>query len=497
MIETRAMHLEELLPEAPADAMLAQMFGADVYAVGGRIRDAAIGYVHNRDVAPHKDLDYVITGHTLGRVHEILTSANIAVDTVGTAFSVLKVRIGTEVVDVSMARREISTGPGHRDFEVVSSPDVLIEEDLLRRDFTINALALNLLRRSIVAPDGALEDVRTRTIRAIGRNTFEDDPLRLLRAAQFASRLGFEIEAKTFRQMQEKAQLVRHCSAERVRDEIIKLMEKSNRPSIGFEILRDTGLLAHIVPELLGAVGLVQNRHHDFDVWDHVMAALDHSAEAGHDLVTRLAVLMHDIGKPATAAPRSDGEGNTFHGHHRVGAEMTQEIMRRLRFPEKTTEDVVRAVRHHMYDTREVGGGDLPDAALRRFIRRVGVENLQRQFQVRYADVLGHGPSNNDMTDNLIFQKRVQEIVDQNPVVSPRNLKIRGHDVIAIFIDEGLFPANYKGDKTVSVVIEKLMELVLEAPSLNEPELLADRCAQMVREMVAQEREIATSTLSM
>jgi putative nucleotidyltransferase with HDIG domain len=483
------MTIEDLIPVAPADDLLARSFGANAYAVGGRIRDAAIGHSHGREVAAHKDLDYVITGHTVEQVYGILSAAAIHVDTVGAAFSVLKVKVGDDTVDVSIARRERSTGPGHRDFEVISGPDVTIEEDLGRRDFTINALALNLRDRTMISPVGALDDVRNGVIRAIGRNTFEDDPLRLLRAAQFASRLGFRIERETFRQMREKARLIRHCSPERVRDELVKMIGKSDRPSIGIEILRSTGLLAHVLPELLEGIGVIQNRHHEFDVWDHLMSSLDHSAAAEHDLATRMAVLMHDIGKPRTAAPRSDGDGNTFHGHDREGAAMTQVILRRLRFPDKFTEDVVRAVRQHMYDISEIGGGELSDATLRRFIRRVGVDNIQRQFDVRYADALGHGVGNDDISDNIVFQGRVRDILDTNPVVSARNLLIRGNDVIAVLIEEGAFPADYRGDRTVSVIVERLLEAVIEAPFRNQRDILMERCREMAREMLDRKDE--------
>lgn len=488
------MKLEDLIPEVPADTLLVRLFGANAYAIGGRVRDAAIGHARNLPVAEHKDLDYVITGSAVDDVYVRLRDADVNVDTVGRQFSVLKVKIGDETIDVSVARRERSTGPRHRDFEVVSGPGVTIEDDLSRRDFTINALALRLDDRKVISPPGALDDVRRGLIRAVGLNTFEEDPLRLLRAAQFASRLGFDIEPQTFLQMREKAHLVRHCSPERARDELIKLIEKSSKPSIGIEILRTSGLMTFIIPELLEGVGMVQNRHHRFDVWSHLMSSVNHSAAAGHDLTTRFAALLHDIGKPRTAAPRADGEGNTFHGHDRAGAEITQSILRRLRFPDKFTDDVVRAVRHHMYDLREINGSELSDATLRRFIRRVGLDNIQRQFDVRYADAKGHGTDNDELKrDNISFQERVWEIVERKPVVSARDLVVRGGDVIAVLIEEGAVPPDYRGDRTVSVIVEKLLDAVIEDPSQNERDILLDRCTQMVREIVADRQEAIAS----
>jgi putative nucleotidyltransferase with HDIG domain len=193
---------------------------------------------------------------------------------------------------------------------------------------------MDLIDRRIVAPERAIEDLRDGVIRAISDTSFDDDPLRMLRAAQFASRLEFAIEPRSLTQISEKAEAIRHCSPEGIRDELVKLLEKSRYPSRGITILRDTGLLAHFTPELLVSVGMVQNDYNAFDVWNHIMAALDASAEANDDINTRMAVLLHDIAKPRTAAPRADGQGNTFYGHEQQGAEMAIEIRRRLRFPE-------------------------------------------------------------------------------------------------------------------------------------------------------------------
>ena len=179
----------------------------------------------------------------------------------------------------------------------------------MRRDFTVNAIAVNLRTGRITAPDGAMDDVRDGVIRAISATSFDEDPLRLLRAAQFASRLEFTIEPVTFAQMREKAEAVRHCSPERIRDEVVKLIEKSARPSVGIALMRDSGLLTHTVPELLEGIGVVQNRHHKFDVWHHVMAALDHSAAAGDDLLTRMAcpAARHRQAANGGSAPRRRG----------------------------------------------------------------------------------------------------------------------------------------------------------------------------------------------
>ena len=310
--------------------------------------------------------------------------------------------------------------------------------------------------------------------------------MRLLRAAQFASRLGFKIDPGTFAQMQSKASALRHCSPERVRDELIKLLEKSVRPSYGMALLRDSGLLAYIVPELLEAVGVIQNHYHSFDVWDHVMAALDASALAGHDLSARMAVLMHDIAKPRTAAPRRDGKGNTFYSHEALGAEMTAEILRRLKFSEEFIEKVRLAVHEHMYVTNQSDGEQLSDAALRRFIRRLGPANVERQFAVRYADLRGKGLDIAEAAGrNEVFERRVRRLMAETTPISVKQLAVKGEDVIGILVEQGVRPAGYSGGKDVGAILERLLEAVMDDPRIGERETLLARCAELVGKMRA------------
>jgi len=472
------------IPRVSADAALVALFGTNVYAIGGRIRDALIAYTHDRAAPEPKDLDYVITGHTLPQVVAALQGIGAKVDSVGASFAVLKVTMDGTTIDVALPRREQSTGSGHRDFAVDFGPEISIEDDALRRDFTINALGLQLADQRIVAPAGALDDLRHGIIRAITEFSFDDDPLRMLRAAQFASRLDFTIEPGTFAQMQGKAAAIRHCAPERIRDELIKLLEKSRRPSLGMNLLRDSGLLAHVLPELGESVGVVQNRHHAFDVWDHVMAALDASAAAGHDLTTRTAVLLHDVAKPRTAAARADGEGNTFYSHEIVGAEMTEDILRRLRFSEDFIGNVRLAVREHMYATRDSDGRELSDAAVRRFIRRVGLDNIDRQFAVRRADRLGRGDKSEDSSPHdEAFAQRVRDVLSRRTPISLKELPVTGEDVIDALVQHGLQPAGYRGGRDVGQILERLLELVIENPEHATRESLLASCEAMVREM--------------
>lgn len=476
--------LAALVPEIPADAVLVDLFGPSVYAIGGRIRDALVGHFHHRSMPGPKDFDYVVTGHTLPEVLEAFQTGGFKVDAVGASFAVLKVRIDHVTIDVALPRRERSTGPGHRDFAVDFGPEVSIEDDTMRRDFTINALCLQLSERRIMAPDRALDDLRRGIVRAISDSSFDDDPLRMLRAPQFASRLGFAIEPNTFAQMRSKAPAIRHCSPERIRDELAKLLEKSPQPSHGMNLLRYSGILSQIMPELLESVGVIQNRYHAFDVWDHVMAALDASASAGHDLETRIAVLLHDVGKPRTAAARLDGQGNTFYGHEVIGAEMSVEILRRLRFSEDFVENVRHAIREHMYVTRDSDGAELSDAAVRRFIRRVGPDNIDRQFAVRQADVAGRGDKpDGGNAHNEVFEQRVRNLLQERTPISLRDLPVTGKDVIEILVKNEIRPAGYRGGKDVGLILERLLETVIENPADADRDLLLTRCSDMARQI--------------
>ena len=201
----------------------------------------------------------------------------------------------------------------------------------------------------------------------------------MLRAAQFAARFEFALSPRTRSAIEASAGLVTSVSPERVRDELIKLIELAERPSIGLEIMRETGLLDYVLPELVEGVGVEQNEFHRYDVYRHNLASVD--ATPPGDLVLRLATLLHDVGKPRTK------DGPHFYGHEIVGAEMTHELLERLRFSSDQVAQSRSLVKNHMYAT----GADQKDGTLRRFIRKVGVELLPRQFALRHADIAGSG----------------------------------------------------------------------------------------------------------
>src|SRR6202011_6147246 len=250
-------------------------------------------------------------------------------------------------------------------------------------------------------------DIRAARIDIVHEATFEEDLLRLLRAAQFAARFGYAPTERTESAMRASAALVTTVSAERVGEEIAKLLT-APAPSVGLEILRTTGVLAHLWPELLEGLEVDQNDWHAYDVYRHNLATLD-AAPPG-DVTLRLAALLHDVGKPRTAAPRPDGRGNTFYQHEQVGAEMVSPMLARLRLSNETVETVAHLVRHHMYSADP----ELQDTTLRRFIRRIGPEHVDRLFALRSADIEGSGLPRRD-DSNERFEARIAAVLAEAP----------------------------------------------------------------------------------
>ncbi len=429
-----------------------------LFAVGGRVRDELRAEL--RQAAPsHKDLDYVVTGVGAQDLRERLARIG-RVDLVGASFAVFKVTFGGATVDVALPRRERSVGAGHREFDVESGAHISLHEDLGRRDFRINMIARALPSGELVDPYGGAEDIAARRIDILTPQTFEEDPLRMLRAAQFAARFEYDLSETAQAAMRACAPLVQSVSAERICEEFLKILRKAPRPSRGFEVLRESGLLAYIWPELLEGVDMEQNEWHAFDVYRHNLATLD-AAPAG-DVVLRLSALLHDVGKSRTK------DGPHFYRHEHVGAQMTREMLARLRFPGEMIAQTEHLVRLHMY----TADPDLSDAAIRRFIRRIGPENLDRQFALRAADIAGSGlPKRDDSNER--FQERVYDEVARKPAFSVADLRISGSAVAARMIEKGLAPQGFRGDKRVGVALQYLFEQVTEQPGRNEPQTLA------------------------
>ncbi len=440
-------------------ALAAALPAGTLYAVGGRVRDEVRSTLDGIP-RPAKDLDYVAVGIELPDLVERLRRIGRA-DVVGAAFAVVKATFEGATVDVALPRREHSTGGGHRDFAVEFGPGVSLEDDLARRDFRMNMLARAIPGGELVDPYEGRQDIELRRIDLLRKAAFEEDPLRMLRACQFAARFGFAVTPGTMEALRRSAALVVTVSPERVRDELAKFLALAERPSVGFDLMRAGGLLPYVLPELAESVGVEQNEWHAYDVYRHSLETLD--ATPPDDLILRLAALMHDLGKPRTK------DGPHFYRHEIVGEEMASQRLGGLRFPTEVVERTAALVRNHMYSANP----NLSDAAIRRFVRRVGVDNLGRQFALRAADIVGSGlPKRSD--ENERFQARVASVLAERPPLTARDLALGGEDVIDELVAAGKLPRGSRGGPIVGEVLQHLLEQVTDDPAMNEPSRLRD-----------------------
>jgi poly(A) polymerase/tRNA nucleotidyltransferase (CCA-adding enzyme) len=454
--------MSERLPVEAIDSRLAMVLPPNsLFAVGGRVRDEVRSELDGIE-RPAKDLDYVAVGVGLDELVERLSRAGRA-DVVGASFAVVKCTLDGVTVDVALPRREHSTGLGHRDFQVEWGPDISLEDDLARRDFRMNMMARAVPAGDLVDPYGGEADLRARRIDILRGEAFFEDPLRMLRACQFAARFEFEVTPETLGAMRAAAPLVETVSPERVRDELIKLLEQAPRPSIGIELMREGGLLPYVLPEVAEGIGVTQNQYHAYDVYRHGLVTLD--ATPPGDLVLRLAALFHDVGKPQTKTVE-DGSAH-FYRHELVGEVMVRGVLDRLRFPADTTRDVARLVLHHMY----AADPELEERTLRRFLRRVTLDLVDRQFALRAADIAGSGlPKRGD--NNERFESRVRALVAAKPALSVRDLAIGGDEVIEVLVEAGSLPRGSRGGPAVGRILSALLETVMDVPEANNREQL-------------------------
>lgn len=351
-----------------------------------------------------------------------------------------------------------------------------IDQDLSRRDFTINAIALKLIDKKtkgrqkeyeIVDPFAGQLDLKKKIIRAVAdpKKRFAEDALRLMRAARFSITLGpgWQIEPETRKAIKENCHYLRMISKERIRDELVKMI-MSERPSQGIEFLRELGLLRYIIPELEEGYGVSQNKHHIFECYEHSLHSLDYAAKKGYGKEVRIASLLHDIAKPRTK--QGEGPEATFYGHEITGAKMTGQILNRLRFPRKEIEKIVRLVRYHLF---YYNVGEVSESSVRRLVRKVGPENVKALMQVRYADRIGSGCPKAEPY-KLRHLKYLVEKVGQDPI-SVTMLKASGHDVMeSLKIGPG---------PTVGQILDILLEEVLEDPAKNDRQFLLGKIKEL------------------
>ncbi|MBI4101626.1 MAG: HD domain-containing protein [Candidatus Nealsonbacteria bacterium] len=433
--------------------------GFEAYIVGGCVRDFL------RGVEP-EDWD-VTTSARPEEIQEVFPKSFYE-------NKFLTVTAQLETKNPKLKEIEITTFRSEAKYSDKRHPDLVhfaqtLEEDLARRDFTANAIAIEIQKSKskIIDPFGGQKDLEKKTIRAVGdpEERFAEDSLRMLRAARFSVSLGegWKIEEKTARAVQKNAKNLSLISQERIREEFLKIID-SQRAMEGIELLRELGLLKYIAPELLESYGVGQNKHHIFTCWEHNLKALDFAVKKNFNREVRIASLLHDIGKPR--AKRGEGPNSTFYGHEIIGAKMAKEILSRLKFPKKEAEKIIRLVRYHLfyYNVGEVG-----DSSVRRLVRKMGPENMEELLQVRQADRIGSGVPKAEPY-KLRHLKYVIEKVSQDPI-SAKMLEADGNDVMNILKIE-------PGPK-VGQILDVLLGYVLEDPKKNEKEFLKEEIKKL------------------
>jgi tRNA nucleotidyltransferase (CCA-adding enzyme) len=443
--------------------------GFKCYVVGGALRDQ---FLPGRPEPREWDLA------TSARPDDVRRLFPRTVPT-GIAHGTVTVLDGEGACEVTTFRQEGSYSDARHPDSVEFRDS--IEEDLARRDFTVNAMALDPVRGVLVDPHGGMDDLRDRLIRAVGNPAarFREDGLRPLRAARFVAVLGFRMESDTFQAMDAALKSFLMVSAERKRDEIIKMMG-AEKPSLGWEVLRKARYLKAVFPEMQKMPGVMQGGLHRYDVWNHSIMTCDF---CGGGWPVRLAALLHDVGKPFTAAeekPEAGAEGSaegkggdgprmTFYRHEEVGAEIVERWMERMKFSNDDARRVVRLIRHHMV----LYSPEWTDAAVRRFIRRVGEDLLDDVMSLAEADVKARGVIEDSLSRLKELQTRVRQELKKEVALSLKDLAVSGIDIMkALAMDPG---------PDVGRILRDLLEAVIENPSLNKRETLLEMAGEMRR----------------
>lgn len=446
--------------------------GHEAYIVGGCVRDLLLARQilgdGGRGVKP-KDWDVT----TSARPEEIL--ALFPESFYENKFLTVTVKTGSN--EPSVAEIEVTTFRAEGKYTDKRHPDDIrfastLEEDLSRRDFTINAIAFQLgseaSKLEVCDPFGGEVDVVQRVVRAVGdpEKRFNEDALRMMRAARLAVELGFTIESETRAAIKKRAANLQQIAKERIRDELIKIVVSPDA-RIGIELLHELDLLRFIMPELEQGIG-VENRPRIFTIWEHNLKALEYGAKSGYPVDVRLAALLHDVGKPATKGEMKRGEW-TFYGHDLVGSRMAVQILERLHFPRDTIEKIAKLIRWHLfkYDPDE----GITDSSIRRLIRRVGAGHMNDLVKVRICDRMGMGVPKAVPYRLRHFQFRVEKILHEEEEPKPRMLSVNGDDVMRILqIGPGV---------KIGHILEVLLQEVIDEPSRNTRERLEVRVQEL------------------
>ncbi|MDF2880293.1 MAG: hypothetical protein K0R54_850 [Clostridiaceae bacterium] len=422
--------------------------GYEAYIVGGCVRDSIIG---------RKPLDWDITTNSLPEnVIDIFKNKQIKVIETGLKHGTVTIVMNNVSYEITTFRIDSEYLDNRHPKEVTFTCS--IQQDLSRRDFTINAMAYNE-STGVLDYFNGLGDINNKVIKCVGNagDRFNEDALRMLRAVRFSCQLNFSLEpVELLNSIKKNSYLIKNISSERIRDELCKIL-LSYKPSKGIIDLYNSNLLSYIIPELIPCVGFDQsNIHHDKDIFKHTLSVVDRTPA---ELAVRLAALLHDIGKVQCFTLDDKGQGH-FYGHEKVSGDISKEILKRLKFDNITVETVSHLIYEHMR-TCDIGRS----LSIKKFINNVGVENLNNLFSLQIADRKSSAKEYSGFQDILELKEKCETIINKKIPLSLKDLNVNGEDLIKIGIPRG---------KRIGDVLNKLLELVLIDPQLNKKEMLID-----------------------
>lgn len=445
-----------------------QMAGFEAYLVGGCVRDRLM------DIRP-KDWDIATNAHPQ-QVQSVFTSYKTVYENDFGTVSVLNmppfesdgVTRETPNLDNQV---QITTYRSEGNYADNRHPDsityeIALSKDLERRDFTMNAIAWDPIKDILIDPYNGQNDIKDKIVRCVlnASTRFEEDALRMMRAVRFSTVLDFAIAHDTLTALVEQSMRIKAVSEERIRDEFVKII-LSDRPALGMDLLEKTGLLEHILPEVTVGIGCEQKGAHIYDVYHHLLHALQHAADKHFSLEIRLAALFHDIGKPATRRYDAKKDKYTFFGHEVVGARMTKKILERMNFSRVTINLVVSLVRNHMFfsDTEQI-----TLSAVRRIIQKVTPEHIWELMQIRECDRVGMKKA-----EAPYRLRKYHAMIDEalHDPISVAQLAVNGAYLIEVL--------HMKPGPRMGWLLHALLEEVLEDPSLNTVEMLTERIATL------------------
>lgn len=451
------MHFE-IPEEVRRVGSLLREAGFEAYLVGGCVRDLVVGRTP-------KDWD-LTTNARPEDIQKIFPDSFYENDfgTVGVKTDSPDPRLS--IIEVTPYRTETGYSDKRRPDKVEFGDS--LEEDLARRDFTINALAYDESKGQLIDPYKGQYDIRVKVLRTVRdpEKRFEEDALRLMRAVRLVAELGFALDADTAAGIQKKAHNLSHISKERIKDEFVKILN-SDQPMMALVLCQQLGILEYIAPDLLRGIGIDQNQAHSYTVFEHNLRALQHAADKGWPFDIRLAALFHDISKPETRRWAEEKKDWTFYGHEVVGSRVTRRILEDLRFSRETIEKVVKLVRWHMFFSDP---DQITLSAVRRMIRNVGEENIFDLLNLRICDRVGTGRPKEQPFRFRKYKAMVEEAL-RDPI-SVKMLKIDGQVLMnRLHVQPG---------PRMGWILNALLEEVLEDPKKNTEEYLEERAAQLL-----------------